>query len=628
MNNIAALLDSQTSYAFVWTMVHSLWQCALVAMVLAISLRINRNQSAKIRYAMAMAALVVCVALSVATFHHHYQNIQAAQAALLQADGGVVLTYSQGIFEQFYQLLNNNVDTLMLIWLLGFLVQSYGYLRDYICAQRLKTQGCEAVEGAWSQCCSQLAEQLNITKAVQIKNSTRVSSICVIGHFKPVILLPIGLLTSLSSEQVEALLLHELAHISRNDYLINAIQGLVRLLYFFNPAVIWICKMIDIERENACDDIAVQHCGSAKVYANSLTNVADLELKLRTVLAVRNGRYKMLPRITRLFSRPSSVSKSVEQLASALCGLGLVFAMNVSAAEIDLMSPVSAEPPVAVSEPAAQSAPELAQPAAAPKAPLEAMPAQRPTPPQPVVTTVATDYVVKQMAPALPEKALAPDQSSQAIEPATAPQPKASPKAPKPAVAPKPAAMEKVPTQIFDEFYLSNEASLPLTRKIYVPEVTVAFAPIWLIRHENETSDNYRNYIKSEYGETMKQGLTEELAKHGWQVVNTPSADALVLKARLHTLYITSPETSRMKDSLVASVGQSGVEFILMNPKGESVMKIVDYRATKDNKTGAVLATRATNLFHFKLLMEEWNEDAVSYLQSLMEIAEQHNAST
>src|SRR4030095_11498069 len=79
----------------------------------------------------------------------------------------------------------------------------------------------------------------------------------VIGHLKPVILFPIGILNSLPQNEVEAILLHELAHIARNDFLINLLQQFTEIIFFFNPAVIWVSSCIKSERENCCDDIAI-----------------------------------------------------------------------------------------------------------------------------------------------------------------------------------------------------------------------------------------------------------------------------------------------------------------------------------------------------------------------------------
>jgi GWxTD domain-containing protein len=82
--------------------------------------------------------------------------------------------------------------------------------------------------------------------------------------------MPAGLLARLPVEQVEAILLHELAHIRRCDYLVNLLQRLVEGLLFYHPVVWWISRVIRVERENCCDDIVVAKTGNAHEYAVAL----------------------------------------------------------------------------------------------------------------------------------------------------------------------------------------------------------------------------------------------------------------------------------------------------------------------------------------------------------------------
>ena len=83
--------------------------------------------------------------------------------------------------------------------------------------------------------------------------------------------MPVGLLAGLPAGQVEAILLHELAHIRRHDYLVNLMQIVVEGLVFYHPAVWWISGVIRGERENCCDDLVVATQGDALAYAAALT---------------------------------------------------------------------------------------------------------------------------------------------------------------------------------------------------------------------------------------------------------------------------------------------------------------------------------------------------------------------
>jgi len=97
-----------------------------------------------------------------------------------------------------------------------------------------------------------------------------------IGALKPIILFPIGAVTYLSVEQMEAILAHELAHIRRNDYFFNILHSLVEIIFYFHPAVWWLSNTIRNERENCCDDIAVSVSGNSLSYAKALVNLQEL----------------------------------------------------------------------------------------------------------------------------------------------------------------------------------------------------------------------------------------------------------------------------------------------------------------------------------------------------------------
>ena len=83
----------------------------------------------------------------------------------------------------------------------------------------------------------------------------------VVVGYCAVILMPVGLLTGLPAGQIEAILLHELAHIRRRDYLVNLLQTFVEGLLFYHPAVWWISAVIRAEREHCCDDAVVSTQG-------------------------------------------------------------------------------------------------------------------------------------------------------------------------------------------------------------------------------------------------------------------------------------------------------------------------------------------------------------------------------
>lgn len=619
MNTIASLFDGHIAYAFAWTMIHSLWQCAIVAAVFAVSLRISRNHSAGLRYLQGILALTVCVLISAITFSRYYSSITGIDYAIKAFETGLEIAYSGSLWEKIYVFVNANLNSILFFWTLGFLFQFCRYSHDFIQALSLKNKDCEDVGGEWRQRFDDLARRVGIDKSVSVRNSRHVGSTCIIGHFKPVILLPVGLLTGLPADQIEALVLHELAHVKRNDYLVNSVQCFVRLLYFFNPAVLWISSKVDVERENACDDIAVEYCGNPKLYARSLANISELELKLASVLAANKHGYQILPRVKRLFGKSHRLSTGMEKLVSAVCVLFMMLTMNVSAEEFHfLKTDPRASTVVNVTE--AETRDRAGEPVNAMETPQpDAAQENTPSPaePSPSIVLKASpeiDYAARLVA--MGESATVPKPES-TVKPmqlaANDMQPTASSEN----------GLEPLNVPEFRQFLVASNFKLPLTRKIYIADPKVEFAQVWLKRFETGTTNSYRDLVVRDYGKGLAEVLARALIQSGWQVVDEPSADAIRLSPRLFDLFIFEPETVGIKQTIVAYAGQAAIELVFKTPGSQPFMKIVDYRRTRDS--AGALANRTTNYYYFKLLMSDWSDSAVDYLNNIMNLVEKQS---
>ena len=130
----------------------------------------------------------------------------------------------------------------------------------------------------WKKFISSVSNKLEINKKVIIKISKNVSSPLTIGIFKPIILIPFASMNSLSVEQMEVVIIHELAHIKRQDYFINLLLIVIDVFMFFNPFSTSIKKQIVLERELCCDDVVIRENYSSRVYAQALLNIAKLQL--------------------------------------------------------------------------------------------------------------------------------------------------------------------------------------------------------------------------------------------------------------------------------------------------------------------------------------------------------------
>ena len=117
------------------------------------------------------------------------------------------------------------------------------------------------------QMCHTLQNRMGLRRAIHYCECKWLQAPAVIGWFRPVIFLPVTALSGLSEEQLQAVIVHELAHIRRFDPFVNVFQVSVETLLFYHPAVWWLNKRIRAEREHCCDDVAVELCGNAVEYA-------------------------------------------------------------------------------------------------------------------------------------------------------------------------------------------------------------------------------------------------------------------------------------------------------------------------------------------------------------------------
>ena len=182
----------------------------------------------------------------------------------------------------------------------------------------------------WHDKAKQLAHRLRIKKAVTLAQSAHMKTPAVVGWVRPMILLPPAALTGLTVDQLQAILLHELAHIRRYDYLVNLIQIFIETLLFYHPALWWVSRRIRIEREHCCDDTAATALGSPIEYAHALTRMAELALPTNQ-LAVAANTSNLLHRVSRLLQiNPQDNSRS--GWITALAALFLAGALALPAA--------------------------------------------------------------------------------------------------------------------------------------------------------------------------------------------------------------------------------------------------------------------------------------------------------
>ncbi len=152
-------------------------------------------------------------------------------------------------------------------------------------------------------------ERMGVKRKIGLKVSANAASPAVCGLFRPVILVPQNLTSSLSPSQLRAVLLHELAHIRRGDLWVNLAQTVLQIIYFYNP-LLWLANcVIRRGREQAVDEMVLVAMGEkAQQYPQTLVDVAKLAFK-RPALSLRligvvESKSALAGRIKHILNRP------------------------------------------------------------------------------------------------------------------------------------------------------------------------------------------------------------------------------------------------------------------------------------------------------------------------------------
>ena len=300
-----------------WTLVHFLWQGALIALIYGFARRYVRV--ANDCYLLACATLALMMGTTALTWGVLAPSEDAAVVAP-DRTARVPGTASARLPALVRAEIPPVKDTSWLrwavgIWLCGASLLSLRLMAGWAMASRLRRRAVRAAPAEWYGKVESLRRQLGVLRSVGLRVSALVQSPVVVGAWRPMILVPVGMLTGMAASQVEALLVHELAHIRRHDYLVNLLQSVAEALLFYHPAVWWVSGHIRAERERCCDDAAVAISGDVMGYVNALADLADSR-SVRMAAAANAG--SLTDRIARLLGAPRPAARQRGTIAAAV----------------------------------------------------------------------------------------------------------------------------------------------------------------------------------------------------------------------------------------------------------------------------------------------------------------------
>lgn len=281
-------LFSETFSTFlVIVLLHSLWQAAILYFVYEAICYFLPSSS---RYFFGIATLLVFLMSVGFTFWHLFSP--AVNIDISYYDSFVV-NESRSFLSRYSQFLTY-------CWMFGISFFSLRLGLGFVYVERLKNAAELVINQEVLDVVEKIKRQLGYSRKVLLLESSNISSPATVGWLKPVILFPLGMLSGLSQHHVEAIFAHEIAHLKRHDYLVNILQSLVDILFFFNPFVWLISRKIRIERENCCDDLALTVCEQKGILASALLEVASLSSQYNLTMNFHGKQNLLTYRIKRI----------------------------------------------------------------------------------------------------------------------------------------------------------------------------------------------------------------------------------------------------------------------------------------------------------------------------------------
>lgn len=332
-----------------WTLLHSLWQIGFIAIILFAALRVFHDFSANLRYLISVSALCLSLTLPLVTFVYF-----SSETKQTQLSNQTVPTISKQVpiqetkkqidpekidvppiisVEKSVSSPTSNITLMPIIvgfWLIGILFFSIRLIGGIWTVHLYKTRETSEVKTIWKEKFDEFCENLKIKQKIKFLQSKKVEMPMVIGWLKPVVLVPASAFLQISPKELETILIHELIHIKRRDYLVNFLQTLVEILFFYHPCVGWISAKIRAEREFAVDEFISQTFEKERIiYASALAALEEIRTTQTTNLAMAAKGGNLMKRIENILDGNRKINSKNISIWSAVFTVTFVLGISV-----------------------------------------------------------------------------------------------------------------------------------------------------------------------------------------------------------------------------------------------------------------------------------------------------------
>ena len=317
MDFIVTLLNSTFAYSIGMTILHSLWQGALLVIGMNVFLKYHHNERPMFRYHVGYLTVLLMMFSTLTTFAYFFFGSHQMVSEVTNSPGQLnpgyiianVATQISGgtsFQSQFSQL----IPLISILWLVGVVFFSLRLAVGFTYLSKVKRSFLPTVPEWLILKLSELCKEYDINTKIKLRISSKVLSPMVMGFFRPIIVFPVSTINHLSPQETEMILRHELGHIIRNDFLHNIILRISEVIMFYHPGLWWTTRLIERERENHCDEYVIGHKFDRVAYAKTLVKIKEIEAfqGYSVALAFSDNKKSLLERITRILNKKQKMS--------------------------------------------------------------------------------------------------------------------------------------------------------------------------------------------------------------------------------------------------------------------------------------------------------------------------------
>ena len=309
-----------------WSLLNSFWQFAVLWLLFLLLTTAKKNLTSGLKHALALAMLMTGFLWFMAGLGYRYFAYPEIPGFKVNADF-LSDSFGFGLYKTITAFLNNNLTYISAVYLLVVAALFIKFFRYFYYSHKLQTQGLIKIKAELRMYVEQLAMKLDIKKKVNVWLSHYIDTPIIVGFLKPTILIPLACMNQLTLQQLEAVILHELAHVKRNDYLLNLFIAMTEIVFFFNPFSRLFTRIIQQERENSCDDWVLQFKFDRYQYASALLSLEKNRgsyLPLTVAATGEDNNKTLLLRIKRIMQLQVTKRVNSSRLVAYILSVGLL----------------------------------------------------------------------------------------------------------------------------------------------------------------------------------------------------------------------------------------------------------------------------------------------------------------